>query len=1226
MKKYPIIISLVVIFLALSILSFSETSIKNDFQMNIISENHDLLNHEVIFEIKNYQDINRYFDLEFYLKNLNFDMSKVSDVYMYEWKPVAVEVPTYDVRLIKKDCYDNVTEKTYDCSYNETYQNGTITKNLLDWKPTKMALITQIDKVSTDYGNINIPKATSKCSFDDNGVAYDCNGTKRFKITWKTPIVKTNNGWGSTGYYALADKNSGIDYDPWWNTSFLYRRNITINNTANSNTLTDFQVPINITYDSDMQSDFDDLRFANLDGTTELSYWIENKSNSNWAYVWVKVNAIQANSNTTIQMYYGNPTATSKSNISTTFLLGDDFSSNTIGTVWSTITSGSGSIGISGGVLSANVPAETGFTTQSVKSSYTFQLPVIVKTKWRPTAIHSGDSASFRSDAIKTSLGDYISFQYSTAVSGFKFYVSGIGWINPAYSGWTQNTNWNILDIIFKLNSGNLTMNNSKVLNASWSTQTAYTVSITFGVGQSSSSTGASAEFDWVFLRKYTSPEPNICSIGSEEQLSNAPTSIQLWLNDQENNITITYGTSLNATAQINVTGLWVAIEKNGTLIANGTTTSTSIEIWEAGYHQIKAYYSGNDSYSPSEKIYYATISKATPTCTLDLSPTSPITYETQITATCSCSNTDSGVSVKLYRNSTDVTSQNNTPIYLPAGVWNYVCNSTETANYTSETTNSNYVVNKKDANVKAYPTTQTITYGTSVNQYCTDNSDLLNCNLYRNNTPISNNTIIVLGAGTYVYKANISDISNYTNYEDTQILTVNKATPNMNFTITPSNVVTEGTIVNITCNYPSEITATLYNDTGAISNPFIFDTAGKVGTWNYTCNTTGNDNYTARSINTTVTVGITGGLVILAVYDEKTLAPLTFNLSIYNSTFSATENNINSYNNNSVKGDLTLVISASGYVPRNYYVYVPFNESVSMTGYLLKSTDGVYVTYWAYSSSNPTGEYNSYHVFKRFIGSGYVTVVESKADLEGKGTVFLDPYTNYVINSQTADGSLTWNSSSYNPNPSFILKINFGSTAGTGTNITWLFSNTNYSLTPTDIYLRLGSGGNTTTFNYTIQDGNDAIEWLSLRLIYYNGTELYFSNDSTHPSGNSITVNLNYTNLKNYIIAETLMKKTGYDVFGANRTYIIWESTSAIPEALEYVASSGINPPILALIAVFASFGVAMISNRWIRTGSGLIYLGVLTIFGLYNFFPLGMILGLFLLEVGILMYMEVW
>jgi hypothetical protein len=53
-----------------------------------------------------------------------------------------------------------------------------------------------------------------------------------------------------------------------------------------------------------MQIDFDDLRFTASDGVTQLNYWIESKTNSSTAKVWVDCSLIKGNNN--IYMYYGN--------------------------------------------------------------------------------------------------------------------------------------------------------------------------------------------------------------------------------------------------------------------------------------------------------------------------------------------------------------------------------------------------------------------------------------------------------------------------------------------------------------------------------------------------------------------------------------------------------------------------------------------------------------------------------------------------------------------------------------------------------------------------------------------------------------------------------------------------------------------------------------------------------------------------------------------------------
>ncbi|MFA5178532.1 MAG: DUF2341 domain-containing protein [Candidatus Paceibacterota bacterium] len=109
---------------------------------------------------------------------------------------------------------------------------------------------------------------------------------------------------------------------------YAKRQPITINSAS---ALTDYQVKLTITYDSDMQPDFDDLRFTSADGTTELSYWLESKTDSTTAIVWVKVPSLVSGDNT-LYMYYANASATTASNGDNTFVFFDDFLGSSIDT------------------------------------------------------------------------------------------------------------------------------------------------------------------------------------------------------------------------------------------------------------------------------------------------------------------------------------------------------------------------------------------------------------------------------------------------------------------------------------------------------------------------------------------------------------------------------------------------------------------------------------------------------------------------------------------------------------------------------------------------------------------------------------------------------------------------------------------------------------------------------------------------------------------------------
>jgi hypothetical protein len=112
----------------------------------------------------------------------------------------------------------------------------------------------------------------------------------------------------------------------WWNSSWSYRVDNAIPNGARP-----YQISLNLSNATGTNNattifcngkcnvNFSDVRFT-LDNTTSLPYWIENNTTGR---VWVNVTT-----NGTVNMYYGNPSATSTSNITDTFLFGDVFDTN----------------------------------------------------------------------------------------------------------------------------------------------------------------------------------------------------------------------------------------------------------------------------------------------------------------------------------------------------------------------------------------------------------------------------------------------------------------------------------------------------------------------------------------------------------------------------------------------------------------------------------------------------------------------------------------------------------------------------------------------------------------------------------------------------------------------------------------------------------------------------------------------------------------------------------
>ena len=109
-----------------------------------------------------------------------------------------------------------------------------------------------------------------------------------------------------------------------WLCDWDYRKPIMVTEGSGAD-LTNYQVRVDITYESNMNTDFSDLRFTLSDGATEIDYWIEQYGSGISAIVWVEVPDLSALSTDTIFMYYGNPLAVTTSSAAATFVFFDDF-------------------------------------------------------------------------------------------------------------------------------------------------------------------------------------------------------------------------------------------------------------------------------------------------------------------------------------------------------------------------------------------------------------------------------------------------------------------------------------------------------------------------------------------------------------------------------------------------------------------------------------------------------------------------------------------------------------------------------------------------------------------------------------------------------------------------------------------------------------------------------------------------------------------------------------
>ena len=125
-------------------------------------------------------------------------------------------------------------------------------------------------------------------------------------------------GVGVTDNYIIDSGNVKMKntYSVWTDPSWTRMKPIQLTNSAGP--ITNCILQINVSYDSDMQSDYDDIRFKHESlPSTWLDYWIETY-NTSLAVVWVEIPYLQTGSSN-MYLFYGNPTAASQSNFDNVF-------------------------------------------------------------------------------------------------------------------------------------------------------------------------------------------------------------------------------------------------------------------------------------------------------------------------------------------------------------------------------------------------------------------------------------------------------------------------------------------------------------------------------------------------------------------------------------------------------------------------------------------------------------------------------------------------------------------------------------------------------------------------------------------------------------------------------------------------------------------------------------------------------------------------------------------
>lgn len=1094
----------------------------------------------------------------------------------------------------------NPTALTFNiASKSKSYFNWNFleTKNTLknSWFLIKQNVtqnITWYDSVCKDYISFNV--STGK-----NDTLQNCTN----KLNW---LLNTSEVWSSynpigssiaanrcydikiCGSYGLATYDNPVAIDntldvagysypeyAWWNNSWTYCRNITV-----SNPQANYPAYINITNTTNMFANRTDIRFVNTycnNGGSVLSWDLRDNSSS-----WFSADVLLDGTQSIISVYYNPSVSTaSTSNYQTTwdnrqssmihYTPNDEGTGNTIydivnvnGLMNGTNTGADWTTGYYGSALSyvrANTDRVSLGNANDISGTNKFTIECYVNLTTKPSGT---EEYNVFTKASSGSSGEWV-FGVAYAASQLRVDVRGAGWCGELLSGSLNANQWYHVAATYDGTNTTLYLNGTQIGTKNCSQTIGSTSDVNYMGAFLTTTHNMNGLIDEckMFNKNLNSTEignhyaitrPTF-SVGSETTNSTpsaAPTLTTLTINGASSNATHSYTPSTpdNFTASVNVTGLWVAIVSNGTLLSNGTTSTTTSIANGVGFYNITAYYAGNATYSGSSATYWLTITQAA----------NPMTF---------C-------------------IQNSTAEY---------CNLIVNGGFYSLSSTGSYY--------ETYPTPIKSRWGCSGGGYT----------ITRNGTDITseNNTWVTVRAGTgsdNEYDLTCTGNQNYTGNLTREGVGINKGIPNINVTFNTSSAVAAGTPVLVTCNKPAEITAyNLYKDNVNITNPYVFDTTGLLGNYNYTCNTTGNANYTAGSGSSILTVTSASGLSINVYDEENTTKALTFNITVNNGTASDTAYNQNNpYFNTSIIGAVTIDITSTGYQQRTYYTTLSVGSSTTINASLLSVGSGSWVIFYVYTPTELPIQNALINAERLVPPASWLTVAQKKTDSSGSAAIFLSPITTYRLNFSAA--GYTNQSLQLMPAASPYV-IYMMPTSALNISYNTSYKNLVIWIEPNGTALYQNT---TNAFRYYILSSDNMLEFEGWRLTYSNGSTILFQN-TTNAGGVTYTTNIDTTIYSSgYIDLNYWFKKAGFALVNDTHRYYIYGviayNTSIMAEVNDIAAGVAAGTPDVtmeqfAFISMLITIiGMAAASSQMKMFGSGVIglmILSMLTFIGTY-------------------------
>jgi len=217
--------------------------------------------------------------------------------------------------LVKNVAYqaeiDHFTNIKYDCSFYQTSTDETIQQTCSRQEYTPYTETRYRDEwVEKEWFNTNLIIEESLTS--DKKVINVINKKETLYFKAKISFKPQTSG----EFYIIADGSAGGkgELDPWYNSSWTYRREITIDNTKVDDDLVNFPVAVIFSSSTATFANFkasgEDVRFTSSDGQTLIDYERERwASSTDGVALWVEVPTISSSTDTIFYMYYGNATS-----------------------------------------------------------------------------------------------------------------------------------------------------------------------------------------------------------------------------------------------------------------------------------------------------------------------------------------------------------------------------------------------------------------------------------------------------------------------------------------------------------------------------------------------------------------------------------------------------------------------------------------------------------------------------------------------------------------------------------------------------------------------------------------------------------------------------------------------------------------------------------------------------------------------------------------------------